>query len=350
MKNINKILIMMTLLISMSVLAQKPDDGSLRAVLGGCAGGVAIPDDGYDGSIGSMQCMNVAGPGGIVASLSVDLAMEHTWVGDLVVKVVAPNNTISTVMSRPGLLEPADDGTDCCGNRADLVATSPVTFIDGGATSAEDMALANTELLVCQDDGFCIYSPSPGTGVGTDLSDFAGLDSTGTWQVCVGDSGAQDTGNLCPTTVINFNIAVAAEADVVVGPASGSTIDLGSGTGSGAGTITINNAATATADITNLVCTVTGANAANFTVTTPAGPIAPGTGVVVNITGTAAQGQTAVATVTCTYDGDTSNISSTFLLRISGTPSVIPSLNFYGLLLLIAMMMFGAYVVKRKFV
>ncbi len=172
-------------------------------LLGGC---LEIPDDTYDGSIGSMVCVNVADPntGQAVSDANVTLVAQHSWVGDLVVKAVSPGGTVATLMSRPGLAELADDGSGCCGDSSNLSFNSPITFDDqGGGPPAEAMGGdLDTDQVVCQDDGQCSFASVPGAAVGAGLADFNGLFSSGgNWQVCVGDSGPGATGVLCVATI-----------------------------------------------------------------------------------------------------------------------------------------------------
>ena len=170
-------------------------------------GALAIPDDAYDGTTASMACLTTAGPGGAITDMSVDLDLEHTWAGDLVIKVVAPDTTTLTLQSRAGFAEPADDGTGCCGDSSDYQAGNIITYINGGATSAEDSGSMITGAeFICATDGLCVYSPAPGAGPGTDFTDFVGMDSTGDWMVCIGDSGGGDTGNFISSN-INFTVA-----------------------------------------------------------------------------------------------------------------------------------------------
>ena len=176
-----------------------PEKGEPSPVNEPTLGCTAIPDDGYDGTIGSMGCVMVPGDALIVEDVTVDLGVNHTWVGDLVVKVQSPEGTVTTLMSRPGFAEPADDGDGCCGSGEDLVAGSPVTYLNGGATSAELMGDAGGN--VCEGDGLCEYSPFPDQGPGTDLSDFNGENGEGDWMVCVGDSAAADVGEICSAAV-----------------------------------------------------------------------------------------------------------------------------------------------------
>ncbi len=162
----------------------------------------AITDDAYDGTIGTMACLTVPGEDLIIDGVTVDMSMNHTWVGDLVIKVVSPEGTVSTMMSRPDFPEPADDGTGCCGDSSDLIETSPFGFDNAAGDSAEVMGttILGTE-FVCQDDGICSFSPAPDTGPGVDLSDFNGENGSGDWMVCVGDSAAGDTGDICSASV-----------------------------------------------------------------------------------------------------------------------------------------------------
>lgn len=172
-------------------------------------GNIAIPDDGYDGTLGSMACVTQTVPEGEVEDVSLDLAVNHTWIGDLVVKVQSPMGTTVTVQSRAGYAEPADDGTGCCGDSSNLVETSPLAYSDGGVTSAEDMG--NTILdagVACQDDGFCDYFGVPDSGPGVGFADFIGEEGAGDWSICVGDSVGADTGDINPGgTVLNITQA-----------------------------------------------------------------------------------------------------------------------------------------------
>lgn len=170
------------------------------------AGCTAIPDDAYDGTVGTMGCVSISVPdAGFIDDVNVTTGLNHSWAGDLVIKVVAPGGTpAATVLSRPGFAEPADDGMGCCGDSSDMVSTSPFTFDDqGGGPTAEDMGstILGTE-FICQDDGICNYVSAPDAAAGTGLADFNGLTvAAGTWMVCVGDSAAGDVGEICSATL-----------------------------------------------------------------------------------------------------------------------------------------------------
>lgn len=159
-----------------------------------------IADDGYDGSLASMACCTipVVRDGDVVAATA-NLSVAHTWVGDLTVKIASPAGSVATMMSRPGLDELTDDGSDCCGNGTPWVL-APVDFDDnGGGPSAEMMGIDGLE--VCTEDGFCSYVSDTGAAPGAGLVDFEGDAATGDWQCCVGDSALQDEGGLAACSV-----------------------------------------------------------------------------------------------------------------------------------------------------
>lgn len=165
-----------------------------------------IPDDGYDGSLGSMLCetITVSGITGNTFSASLDVAINHTWVGDLTIKVQNPNGDILGVMSRPGYEETADDGTGCCGDSSALTDVAPISFFDGASNSAEDLgSLSGFGGLICDSDGQCEFSPAPDI-VAAPPATFADLGSgspNGDWNICFGDSGNQDTGSVTDITL-----------------------------------------------------------------------------------------------------------------------------------------------------
>jgi subtilisin-like proprotein convertase family protein len=170
-------------------------------------GGIPIPDNGYDGTLGSMACITTTVGAGTVTGVDVDLAVDHTWIGDLTVKVASPMGTIVTLMSRPGFDDTADDGTGCCGDSSNMVNTSPINYADANTFDAEQMgATIDGASFVCQDDGECDFFPNPGSGPGINLADFNGEAAAGDWQVCVGDSVGADPGTLFVGTA---NVAVA---------------------------------------------------------------------------------------------------------------------------------------------
>jgi subtilisin-like proprotein convertase family protein len=161
--------------------------------------GLNIPDDGYDGSPGSMTCvdLDVMDDGvNVVVNVTLEIGIDHIAAGDLTMKVISPAGTIITVLSRPGINELADNGIDGIGDTSNLSIDWPITFFNIGATDAEDMGstINANDSIVCMDDGLCEYAPNPGAAGGGDLSMLDAQSSVGTWQVCVADSEPLDGG------------------------------------------------------------------------------------------------------------------------------------------------------------
>lgn len=155
-----------------------------------------IADDAYNGTFGSMRCVNVVVTGGImVNNLTVTAAIDHTWVGDLVLKLISPDNTVVTLMSVPGAAEVADDGTGSSPESSNLGSAFPVSFVDNGPKSSELMGsnITNSQ-VVCKDDLACVYDPSSGAAAPGKLASYNGKPSAGTWKFCAGDIGIGDAG------------------------------------------------------------------------------------------------------------------------------------------------------------
>jgi subtilisin-like proprotein convertase family protein len=160
---------------------------------------VAITDDAYNGMFASMSSLPLVVPNvGVLSKVTVTgLALDHTWVGDLTIKLRSPSATIVTLMSRPGVLEATDNGTAIGGDSSNMSSIFPVAFQDGAAASAENMgsAIGNTG-VVCRDDAICAYDPNAGAAPSGKLSTFIGQASSGTWSLAVGDSSFGDIGTL----------------------------------------------------------------------------------------------------------------------------------------------------------
>jgi cysteine-rich repeat protein len=172
---------------------------------------LAIVDDGYDGKLASMQCLSIAVPGDgerEVTEVLLEIALQHQRIGNVVLKLVAPDGTTLTVMSRPGFLEVADDGADSdAGEDANAHAMSPIRFRDEAATGAESVGegLSNMEAVCAtpkHDPDPCEFYPEPGDGgSGTNFQDFVGMPPEGQWRVCLGDAVASKNGSLHGATL-----------------------------------------------------------------------------------------------------------------------------------------------------
>ncbi|MFU8832973.1 MAG: hypothetical protein ACNA7J_12585, partial [Wenzhouxiangella sp.] len=160
----------------------------------------SIPDGEFDGSLASMVCDIIDASSipaeSTIADVEIGVAIDHTWIGDLVIKLQTPDESILGVLSRPGLDE-FGDGGGCCGTGATISSAFPVSFFDTAPNDAEEMGvdLDNGE-VVCADDGLCDYFPNPDSIAQppSNFADLAGGDASGDWVLCIGDSAFEDFG------------------------------------------------------------------------------------------------------------------------------------------------------------
>jgi hypothetical protein len=164
----------------------------------GPALGTLVTDGAYNGTLGTMACVSLPlAANGIdtVAGAQLEIGLIATWIGDVTIKVVSPTGTVVTVLSRAGAVELLDNGVDMpYGDSSNTVASSPITFVNGGLTDAETMGATTPALTdnICADDALCVYDPNPGAAVAGDFAAFLGESAVGNWQVCVGDSATPD--------------------------------------------------------------------------------------------------------------------------------------------------------------
>ena len=164
----------------------------------------AITDGPYAGTQATMVCVDLVAVGaGNVKSVTLQVGLSHSWIGDLTFKQFSPNNVKTlTLMSRPGYAEALDDGTGCCGDSSKFGKDFPVIYRDAGAKDAE--LTGNTIVIdqfVCKDDAACDYKPNPGKGPGVSFADFMGQPAVGAWKFCAGDSVAGDAGTIDAVTL-----------------------------------------------------------------------------------------------------------------------------------------------------
>ena len=190
------------------LLAILPSAALAQTYVAGPGLGLAVPDNGYNGTQGSMLCNTIAvatggGGGDTVATATVTVAMSHTFVGDLTIKLFSPGGTPITLVSRPGIVETADDGNDTAGfgENSNLAIANPLTYDDTAPNPSEQMGKVPSDLatgdIICAFAGSpCTYAPSPGAATAGNLGSLNGQSKVGNWSLCLGDSAAADTGTL----------------------------------------------------------------------------------------------------------------------------------------------------------
>ncbi|MBW2286898.1 MAG: proprotein convertase P-domain-containing protein [Deltaproteobacteria bacterium] len=161
---------------------------------------IAIPDGNANPIFDSIDTSVDFGAGDTVTFVSIDLMIDHTWVGDLEIVLRSPGGVELTLMARPGDNQPEGDFEDPWGSGADFVSSNPITFIDSGPTSAEAMGSVN---VVGGDILASSYFPDR-NGWDSDIDTFAefvGDPAAGLWELQIQDYANLDTGDLVSWTL-----------------------------------------------------------------------------------------------------------------------------------------------------
>jgi subtilisin-like proprotein convertase family protein len=162
---------------------------------------IAIPDDAYNGTLESMVSDTILAnvtAGRVVTHVTVEVALDHTWVGDLTIKLRSPAGTVLTLLNRPG--STADDnGPDApSGDSSNLNQQTPISFDDRYETEAEEMGFGlGDNGVVCATNALCHFNPSPDTAASAAsfAAAFNGQLANGQWTLLVSDSAFDDTGS-----------------------------------------------------------------------------------------------------------------------------------------------------------
>ena len=134
-----------------------------------------IPDNGTEVAI---PIFYIADDNEVVDSIEVDLTMTHDWVGDLLIKLRAPDGTTITLLDRPGIPSAGFPGPFGCGGR-DISCS----FTDSASIPAESVCSTTQTPVI---SGLVIPSMP--------METFLGQPAAGFWQLLVSDHSAHDTG------------------------------------------------------------------------------------------------------------------------------------------------------------
>ena len=165
------------------------------------APGAAIPDNNPAGVSATIDITDDFD----ITDLNVDLDITHSWIGDLVVTLTAPDGTTAAaIIDRPGV--PAT-GLGCNNTVNDILVT-----MDDEATDAIE--------------GPCLTEYN-GTFIPTEaLSVFDGVSTLGTWTLTIVDNAGGDTGTLNNWTLNYEYIAVSNPLQVVLDANGMATVDV----------------------------------------------------------------------------------------------------------------------------
>jgi subtilisin-like proprotein convertase family protein len=151
--------------------------------------------DGSNAAPGTVQStINITTHGNINA-LTVSIAANHSWIGDLTY-VLTHGSTTVTLMSKPGTASATGGGS-----AANVFDARPISFSDlAGLPAAETIGAGcgNGEWVgigpACSNTAYLSHQA---------LSAFAGMDMFGDWTLYITDNGTGDTGSLARWSLSN---------------------------------------------------------------------------------------------------------------------------------------------------
>lgn len=150
----------------------------------GPGAGFAIPDSGSASS--TINVVNVANPTIVsVNSVTVNVSVAHTWVGDITLILTAPNGDDCQLMRRPG--------TSGVGNSGDWLVGAHVFVASGGATIPNTGNMAPGTWNRTNNAGSTSTPPPPDPD---DYSVFVGDNLNGLWRLTARDDAGGDTGSI----------------------------------------------------------------------------------------------------------------------------------------------------------
>ena len=122
-----------------------------------------------------------------MTSITIEVTIDHPWIGDLGMYLLAPDGTTITLLDRPGLPPGVGLGF-CCGGGADLES---ITFDDAATLAAED--------IVSSSNLHPIASPTDA------LSIWLGSAVAGDWTLTIADYAQGQLNNVAPSWAIVIN-------------------------------------------------------------------------------------------------------------------------------------------------
>lgn len=154
---------------------------SADVIIGSNGTALSIPEN---NSTGVASNINIS-QHGTFTGLSFSVAVDHSWVGDLIYKVTH-NGTTLKLMDRPGGVGAA------VGDSTNLSSSAPLTFSDAASVASELIGADCTGIQTVGVDATCLNTFFLSFD---SLSGFGG-DIFGDWTLNVSDNAAGDTGRL----------------------------------------------------------------------------------------------------------------------------------------------------------
>jgi len=344
------------LALSGAAFAQKGSDAVTSSPTPeGCT---AIPDNTYTAPAGNttgMACRSVTVPAGTINNPEIVLGLEHTWIGDVTVKVIPPSGApIVTLFSRPGRTA----GTGA-GSSANFAQANPLTFRDSSTNDPETMGTGlTTALAVCRDGAqLCNFRTNRDEETLPNVTNLAALNGQaagGTWQVCVGDGADLDTGSLCTATITAGGGGGPVGPTYTVTPSTHNFPATQIGSSATQNVVVANTAAAGGPALNITGCTFGGTNPSDFGfVTAPTFPVsvAAGASATLPMRFTPTMPGARAGTATCTTNAPAPNAS--FVVTMTGTATVpfqpVPTTSALGQWMLLGLVLgMGMIFVTRR--
>jgi len=160
-----------------------------------------IPDNGWPNNP-LVLSINVGTEPGIIATQfsSIEISMQHSHVGDLIIAVENPAGITVVLMAQPGQPNPYSSGYN-----AQLSTDAQIYFYLGAPFDAESMGSWDNDSIVCEQDLRCDYYPDANvleSEFPSTLVEFNYSQIVGTWKLYFWDAVPGNTGSLGTAWVI----------------------------------------------------------------------------------------------------------------------------------------------------
>jgi len=154
---------------------------------------VAISDnDPGAPAVDTIDTATTFSPDFTITSVSVEVSINHTWVGDLAIILRSPGGVELQLVARAGATHPDEGQGAPFGNGANLIAANPILFSDAGTASAETLGSGGSPIPA---GSFTADADGWSTDI-TAFADYVGDLAGGIWTLEVGDYAGFDTGTL----------------------------------------------------------------------------------------------------------------------------------------------------------
>ena len=163
---------------------------------------------------------------GTILDLDVDILIEHTWQGDLIIGLEQVGGSTATLIYRAGASTQSVGSFGFSANNFGASGADPFIFDDEATSFYDAMPAAGIGLLtdpgIANVSGPWIPYAGPQPAATQTLATFDGLDIFGTWRLHVSDNAGADTGSILqfslhadveavpePTTILLLGLGLA---------------------------------------------------------------------------------------------------------------------------------------------